>query len=155
MQSLRKETEDTRFLLNDKNRANNDVKGDISSLREQIARREAEIFATQRDVQQKTDTAYQIRKDNEAASYELQKLKEERARDQLEIDRLRDLCAFKERENGEADQRIKASDYDLFKMSERAAELAKIADQRDFDLRRTSETFDGARRDLLAARDEL
>jgi len=50
LQGLRKETEDTRFLLNDKNRANNDVKGDISSLREQIARREAEIFASQRDV---------------------------------------------------------------------------------------------------------
>jgi hypothetical protein len=141
--------------LNEKNRSNNDNQGEIAALREQIARREAEIFASQRDVQQKSDTAYQLRKDNEAAAYELQKLKEERARDQLEIDRLRDLNAFKERENCEADQRIKASDYDLFKLQERAAELAKIADMREFDLRRTNEAYEAASHDLHCARDEL
>jgi len=141
--------------LNEKNRSNNDNQGEIAALREQIARREAEIFASQRDVQQKSDHAYQLRKDNEAAAYELQKLKEERARDQLEIDRLRDLNAFKERENCEADQRIKASDYDLFKLQERAAELAKIADMREFDLRRTTEAYEAASHDLHCARDEL
>jgi len=57
-----------------------------------------------------------LRKENDAAAHELQKLKEERARDQLEIDRLRDLNGFKERENTEADQRLKAADYDLFKL---------------------------------------
>ena len=40
-------------------------------------------------------------------------------------------------------------------MQERAAELAKIADMREFDLRRTSEAFEAAKHDLNAAREEL
>lgn len=128
LNGLKKDIDDTRYHINDKNRSNNDLKGDIAGLREQITRREAEAFAIQRDVQSKNDHAYQLRRDNEATGCELNKLKEERARDQLEIDRLRDMCAYKERENAEADQRIKASDFDFFKLQERAAELAKIAD---------------------------
>jgi len=50
IQSLKKEIDDTRFLLNEKNRSNNDLQAEIASTREQISRREAEIFATQRDV---------------------------------------------------------------------------------------------------------
>jgi len=44
--SLRKEIDDTRYLLNEKNRANNDLQAEIASTREQVSRREAEIFAT-------------------------------------------------------------------------------------------------------------
>jgi hypothetical protein len=58
LQGLKKETEDTRYHLNEKNRSNNDNQGEIAGIREQIARREAEIFASQRDVQQKSDHAY-------------------------------------------------------------------------------------------------
>ncbi len=50
MMSLKKEIDDTRFLLNEKNRSNNDLSAEIAATREQISRREAEIFATQRDV---------------------------------------------------------------------------------------------------------
>lgn len=46
---LRKEIDDTRFLLNEKNRANTDMQAEISATREQIARREAEIYAASRD----------------------------------------------------------------------------------------------------------
>lgn len=56
-----------------------------------------------------------MRKDLDSCNFELQKLKEERARDQDETDRLRDLNSFKERENTESDQRIKSLDYELFK----------------------------------------
>jgi predicted nuclease with TOPRIM domain len=93
----------------------------------------------QRDLQCKGDTSYAIRKDIDNASFELQKLKEERARDQCEIDRLRDVCAQKERENTDSDQRIKATDYDLFKLQERATELTKVAELRDFDLKKTND----------------
>lgn len=152
---LKKDIDDTRYHLNEKNRCNNDAKGDIAGLREQITRREAEAFGVQRDVQSKNDHSYQLRKDNEGAQYELNKLKEERARDQLEIDRLRDMCSYKERENSEADQRIKASDFDFFKLQERASELAKIADTRECDFRRTSDAHSGASHELCLARDEL
>jgi hypothetical protein len=43
---LRKEIDDTRFVLNEKNRHNNDIQGEIAATREQINRREAEIFST-------------------------------------------------------------------------------------------------------------
>jgi hypothetical protein len=57
------------------------LQGEIAGIREQIGRRESEIFAGQRDVQQKSDYSYALRKDNDALAYELQKLKDERARD--------------------------------------------------------------------------
>jgi septal ring factor EnvC (AmiA/AmiB activator) len=58
-------------------------------------------------VQQKTDHCYALRKEIEAVSFELHKLREEQQRDANEIDRLREICAIKERENSDADQRIK------------------------------------------------
>lgn len=61
---------------------------------------------------------------------------------------------MKERENADSDNRIKASDYDLYKAQERATELSKIADAREFDLRRTTEAFEKAHAALLHARDE-
>lgn len=146
--SLRKEIDDTRYLLNEKNRANNDLQAEIASTREQVSRREAEIFATQRDVAQKNDNGHQLRKENDNAAYELAKLKEERARDQDEIENLKNLNDLKGRENSDQDNRIKATDYDLYKAQERATELAKLADAREFELRRTTEAYDAANSDL-------
>lgn len=154
LQGLKKECDDARYHLNEKSRSNNDCQSEIAALREQISRREAEIFSGQRDVQQKSDHAYAIRKEMDSLSFELQKLKEERQRDQIEIDRLRELSAIKERENADQDQRIKTADYDLFKLQERAAELSKIAEMRESDLRRTSEQYEAAHLDLLKSRDE-
>jgi chromosome segregation ATPase len=85
----------------------------------------------------------------------LAKLKEERARDQDEISRAKDLNALKTRENTESDNRIKAVDYDLYKAQERAADLSRQADAREFELRRTTEAYEAASADLLRARDEL
>lgn len=104
---------------------------------------------------QKSDSGHALRKEIDNASYELAKLKEERARDQDEIEKARDLNAAKTRENGDQDNRIKATDYDLYKAQERASELAKQADAREFELRRTTEAYEAASSDLMRARDEL
>jgi septal ring factor EnvC (AmiA/AmiB activator) len=81
LHGLKKECDDARFHLNDKSRANNDMQVEIAALRDQIARREAEVFQLQRDIQSKTDHSYAFRKDIDAASFELQKMKDERTRD--------------------------------------------------------------------------
>ena len=60
---------------------------------------------------------------------------------------------MKARENSDQDQRIKSTDYDLYKAQERAAELSKMADAREFELRRTTEALDAANSDLLRERD--
>lgn len=72
----------------------------------------------------------------------------------MEMERLRELCAIKERENGDHDAQIKAADYDLFKLQEKAQELSRQADQRDHDLRHTSDAYEAAHLDLLKSRDE-
>lgn len=82
LHGLKKECDDARHLLNDKSRSNNDMQVEIAALREQISRREAEIFGFQREAQSKGDHSYALRKDIDAANFELQKLKEERCRDQ-------------------------------------------------------------------------
>ena len=141
-------------MLNEKNRSNNDLQAEIASTREQISRREAEIFATQRDCAQKTDSGHALRKEIDNASYELNKLKEERARDQEEIARAKDLNAMKTRENCDSDNRIKSTDYELYKAQERAADLSKQADAREFELRRTTDAYEAAAADLMRSRDE-
>lgn len=127
---------------------------EIAALREQIQRREAEIFGFQREVQTKSDHSFALRKDIDAAQFEHQKLKEERYRDQQEIDRLRETNCMKERENCETDKRIKAAEHDLFKLQERAQELQKISEHKDYDLKKTSEAYDVCHLDLCKAREE-
>jgi hypothetical protein len=67
---------------------------------------------------------------------------------------MKDLNGLKTRENQDSDARIKATDYDLYKAQEKAAQLSKMADEREFELRRTVETFDATTADLCRARDE-
>lgn len=55
---------------------------------------------------------------------------------------MRDAVAFKERECQDNDAKIKAVDYDLYKAQERANELTKLADAKEFELRRTLEALD-------------
>ena len=73
--SLRKEIEDLRFLLNEKNRSNNEYQAEIGSVRDQISRREQECVALQREVSVKTDQAYALRKDADNLQYELANLR--------------------------------------------------------------------------------
>ena len=126
----------------------------MASTREQISRRESEIFATQRDVAQKTDSSHALRREIDGAVGELTQLKDERTRDGEEIARMKDLNAIKTQENTEQDNRIKTMDYELYKAQERAAELAKMADAREFELRRTTENYEATSGELMRQRDE-
>lgn len=152
--TLRKEVEDLRFLLNEKNRSNNEYQAEIGSVRDQISRREQECVALQREVSVKSDQAYALRKDADNLQYELGKLREEKAKDQDEINRLRDGVAFKERECQDNDAKIKAVDYDLYKAQERSNELNKLADSKEFELRRTNEALDSANAELARCKDD-
>jgi hypothetical protein len=82
------------------------------------------------------------------------KLKEEKLKDLDEIARLRELSAYRERENGDQAQRIRGVDYDLLKSQERASELSKLGESKEFDLRRTSEALDAAQAELARLKDE-
>jgi chromosome segregation ATPase len=112
---LKKEIDDLRFMLNEKSRLNNDYQGEIAGNRDQINRKEGDITGTQRDLAHKSDQGYQLRKDIDNLSYEVQKLKEEKLKDLDEIARMRELSQYRERENGDQGQRIRAVDYDLLK----------------------------------------
>jgi hypothetical protein len=71
--------------LNEKSRVNSDYQAEISTNRDQINRKELEITSTQRDIAQKSDNGYQIRKDIDNLTYELNKQKEERLKDLDEL----------------------------------------------------------------------
>lgn len=62
--------------------------------------------------------------------------------------------AFKERECQDNDAKIKSVDYDLYKAQERANELSKLADAKDFELRRTHEALDSAVGELGRTKDD-
>ena len=61
---------------------------------------------------------------------------------------------MKTAENTDQDARIKSMDYDLYKAQERAAELAKLADAREFELRRATENYEATSSDLMRNRDD-
>jgi len=75
-------------------------------------------------------------------------------RDQQDYDRLREMAGRKERENSDSDQRIKHADFDFFKLQEKLSEVSKIADLRDFDLKRTSEALSATQIELHSSRQE-
>ena len=60
--------------------------------------------------------------------FEAAKLKEEKSKDLDEIQRLRELNAYRERENDAAAQKLRATDYELAKALDRANELSKLAE---------------------------
>ena len=101
LHGLKKELDDYRFRLSDKNRSSNEAQAEIGGIREQVSRREGEIFSTQKDIQQKSDLLFALRKDIDTFQFELQKQKEDRARDQQDYDRLRVMAGNKDRENSE------------------------------------------------------
>ena len=103
---------------------------------------------------QKSDQGYQLRKEIDNLLFEVSKLKEEKAKDIDEIQRLRELNAYRERENDGQSQKIRATDYELAKTHDRANELTKIAEARDFDLRRTIETLEHAQGELAMLKDQ-
>lgn len=67
---------------------------------------------------------------------------------------MREQVNKKEHENCDNDKRIKAADFDLFKLQERANELQKVAEMRDYELKKTNDCFDATHTDLVRARDE-
>jgi hypothetical protein len=85
---------------------------------------------------------------------EVSKLKEEKAKDLDEIQRLRELNAYRERENDNQGQKIRGTDYELAKTHDRANELSKIAEAREYDLRRTSEALEVAQAELANLKDQ-
>ena len=151
---LKKEIDDLRFLLNEKNRNNNDIQQEIATNRDHVNRIDMDITNTQRDLAHKSDHSYSLRKDLDNLSYELQKLKEEKAKDQDELMRLKELSNYRERENAEVTQRVRAVDFDLAKAHERAADLGKIAESKEYELRRTADSLDANQMELSRLRDE-
>jgi len=81
-------------------------------------------------------------------------MREEKAKDQDEINRLRDGVAMNERECQGNDAKIKSIDYDLYKAQERSNELSKLADAKEFEMRRTHEALDGASGELARTKEE-
>lgn len=61
---------------------------------------------------------------------------------------------MKERECQDNDAKIKSVDYDLYKAQERSNELSKLADHKEFELRRTHEALGGAHDELARVKDE-
>lgn len=55
LNGLKKELDDLRFMLNDKNRNNSDLSDQIGSLRDQINRKDMEIASAKTDAAQKSD----------------------------------------------------------------------------------------------------
>jgi hypothetical protein len=81
-------------------------------------------------------------------------MREDKSKDQDEINRLRDGVALKERECQDNDAKIKSVDYDLYKAQERANELSKLADAKEFEMRRTNEALDQATGELVRTKDD-
>jgi len=61
---------------------------------------------------------------------------------------------MKERECQDNDARVKSIDYDLYKAQERSNELSKLADAKEFEMRKTHEALDGASNELQRTKDD-
>ena len=95
-----------------------------------------------------------MKKDADNLIYNLNVERDEKAKDQMECNRLRDGVAMKERDCQDNDGRIKAVDYDLYKAQERCGDLTKLADQRSIELKRMQEALACSSAENARARDD-
>jgi len=154
LHGLKKEMDDLRFMLNDKNRNNGDLQDQIASLRDQVNRKDMEIAGAKSDSSQKSDQGFSLRKEIDNLEYEVKRLAEEKLKDQDEIGKLEDLNNYRARENGEQQVRIRAIDYDLMKSQDRASELQKISEQKEFELRRVQDKLDEVNHGIGKAKED-
>ena len=78
LHGLKKELDDLRFMLNDKNRSNADYSDNISGLRDNINRKDMEIASSKGDVAQKSDQSFSLRKEIDNLEYEIKRMQEEK-----------------------------------------------------------------------------
>ena len=141
-------------MLNDKNRSNGDLQDQIAGLRDQVNRKDMEIAGAKSDVSQKSDQGFSLRKEIDNLEYEAHRLQEEKQKDQDEVAKLEDLNNYRARENGDQQARVRALDYDLMKSSDRAAELQKASEQKEFELRRVQDKLDETNHRASQAKEE-
>lgn len=101
LHGLKKELDDLRFMLNDKNRSNGDCQDQIASLRDQINRKDMEIASAKTDAAHKSDQGFSLRKELDNLEYEIKRLQEEKHKDNDEIAKLEDLNNYRARENAD------------------------------------------------------
>ena len=121
----RKEIQDLRYMINDKNRQNNDLHSQIIVAREQIGKQETECIVLKREAVARTDLVVMLNKDKEVLRYELNKQIEEKAKDQSEIHRMHADDIKQERELEENHLKITRLEYELHKAKEREGDLAR------------------------------
>lgn len=67
---------------------------------------------------------------------------------------MRELQAFRDRENQDQASRVRAVDYDLAKAQERSGDMGKVLESKEFDLRRTADHLEAAQLELARLKDE-
>ena len=67
---------------------------------------------------------------------------------------MRDAVAYKERECQDNDAQLKSVDYNLVNASNKAQDLAKLADAKDFELGNLSKNLDAASVELVRTIDD-
>jgi chromosome segregation ATPase len=81
LHGLKKELDDLRFMLNDKNRSNGDLQDQIAGLRDNINRKDMEIAGAKSDCSQKSDQGFNLKKEIDNLEYEIKRLQEEKQKD--------------------------------------------------------------------------
>lgn len=120
---------------------NQDVKAQSLQLQQQISKTETEISHAQLDIQQKSDKGHVLKKDIDAQTYELQKLREENLRNTIQISTLQDKLNRQERDCNLSKSVIEETQIDLGVLQDRAQLLGKFADMRELNLRRVKESI--------------
>lgn len=64
------------------------------------------------------------------------------------------MSTYRAKENQDLQQRLRAVDYELAKSQERSSDLGKMAEDKEYDLRRTSEALEAAQVEAARLKDE-
>ena len=154
IQGLKKEGDDLRYLISEKNKQNNDLMNELQSQQDLINRREMEIGGLKSECAQKSDTGSQLRREIDGHQLEAARLRDEHKKDLLELDRLKEMNNIRAQENSDQYQKIKGLEYDIQKAQERHDGLARLCDAKDYEHMKASESLGEAQRELQRLKDE-
>ena len=151
---LREEIQELNQKLNERNRAINTMQNELVMIRDRLGRMDQEIVLIKKEKDEKNNLIAGLRKDIEGLAYQASKVREDKAKDHGEIDRLRIQIAENDKESKENAEKIESGDAALNMAMTESEELQHRVDTEGLRVRGLTQNLDQNECELLLAKDE-
>lgn len=149
----RKQVEDLKYMLSEKNRQNMELQDELSRSKRVLDEKFFEAGKLRDESNGRGDQVVDLRSQVAELERDIDLVKSQRADMFREIQRLRDVMDMKTREALDQIDRLKALEFDLQKVDIQINETSKLAEARNFDIKNRQVQLDDTEREIARLKD--